>query len=383
MDASTRARATPDAAALLRDVADLVPNMQARAEVLDCDGAFPHADLNALRDAGALAAPLPRAQGGLGLGTEAGRSPELARLLGLIGRGSLPLGRIFEGHVNALHLIVRYGDPAQVGRGARDAHAGELFGVWNTEPRDAPLRVFACRDGWRLQGRKILASGAGVVTRALVTAERPDGARVMLVVPLAASQRADLRRWTAQGMRASATGAVVFDGIVAPPDAVIGEHGDYERQPVFSGGAWRALAVIVGGLDALVDALRAHLAETKRDGDPHQQARAGTVLIAQETARLWLQQAAARAERGCGVDGEVVAYVNLARGATEAAVTEAMRLVQRSVGLAAFMRPNPIERLCRDLGTYLRQPAPDAALTNGAAWFLRNGGLPEPLPLAP
>jgi hypothetical protein len=52
-----------------------------------------------------------------------------------------------------------------------------------------------------------------------------------------------------------------------------------------------------------------------------------------------------------------------------------MRLAQRSLGLAAFFQPSPIERLMRDLGTYLRQPAPDEALTEAASWFFEHGGL--------
>jgi hypothetical protein len=47
-----------------------------------------------------------------------------------------------------------------------------------------------------------------------------------------------------------------------------------------------------------------------------------------------------------------------------------MEAVQRSVGLAGFMRSHPIERLTRDLATYLRQPAPDQALTAAAAYAL-------------
>jgi hypothetical protein len=47
-----------------------------------------------------------------------------------------------------------------------------------------------------------------------------------------------------------------------------------------------------------------------------------------------------------------------------------MQLTQRSVGLQAFMRPNPIERISRDLATYLRQPGPDRALTDAAEWVL-------------
>ena len=48
-----------------------------------------------------------------------------------------------------------------------------------------------------------------------------------------------------------------------------------------------------------------------------------------------------------------------------------MNLVQRSLGLSALLEPNPVERLIRDLGTYLRQPAPDEALTEAAAWFMQ------------
>ncbi|MFC7553285.1 hypothetical protein ACFQU7_15105 [Pseudoroseomonas wenyumeiae] len=47
-------------------------------------------------------------------------------------------------------------------------------------------------------------------------------------------------------MRASATGAVDFDGLPAPPAVRIGQPGDYHRQPLFSGGAWRFLAVQTG-----------------------------------------------------------------------------------------------------------------------------------------
>jgi hypothetical protein len=35
-----------------------------------------------------------------------------------------------------------------------------------------------------------------------------------------------------------------------------------------------------------------------------------------------------------------------------------------------------VERLCRDLATYLRQPAPDEALDDAAAWFMDHP-LPE------
>jgi len=93
--------------------------------------------------------------------------------------------------------------------------------------------------------------------------------------------------------------------------------------------------------------------------------------MATETARLWVERAATIAEPPLGsAPDQLVAYVDLARLAVEAAALDLMQLVQRSVGLQAFLRPNPIERISRDLATYLRQPGPDRALTNAAAWVL-------------
>jgi alkylation response protein AidB-like acyl-CoA dehydrogenase len=91
------------------------------------------------------------------------------------------------------------------------------------------------------------------------------------------------------------------------------------------------------------------------------------VLTAAETARLWVSQAGLMAEARTASPEHLVAYVNLARGAVERAGLEVMETVTRSVGLQALMRPHPLERLLRDLTTYLRQPAPDYALVSGAA----------------
>jgi hypothetical protein len=94
-------------------------------------------------------------------------------------------------------------------------------------------------------------------------------------------------------------------------------------------------------------------------------------MIACETARLWIQQAARTAEDPVADSDHAVAYVGLARIAIEAASLDAMRLAQRSLGLSAFRQGNPVERICRDLSTYLRQPAPDEVLTDAAAYFAR------------
>jgi len=326
----------------------------ANAVHLDCDGAFPEREVGELHRAGLL--------------TASPTGPHLSATLRRIGGGSLPLGRLYEGHVNALGLVQRYGREEQIKRVDEEARQGQLFGVWNTDDANG-LRLIRDGGGFRLHGRKILCSGAGRIPRPLITATDEDGRRLM-VTPRVEAERADLSSWTAQGMRASATGAVDFTGVAIGAEDIFGGDGDYERQPFFSGGAWRFCAVQQGGMETLLALLRQHLARTGRGGDPHQAARLGEAAIAVETARLWVERAADIAEGPQPEPERTIAYVNLTRLAVERAGLKLIELVQRSIGLQIFMRPNPIERVARDLATYLRQPAPDRALANAAAYVL-------------
>ena len=362
----TEERASIRKRLLQRCARDVGEKAFARASAYDEDGAYPAEDVAALHECGLATAALPTNSGGIELSGLA-----LCEVLQSIGSGSLPLGRLFEGHVNALEIVLRYGERVQVDLVAEEVRSGKLFGVWNTGDSN-DLRLIQRRGRYRLVGRKILASGAGHIERPLVTATDESGRRMMVLPKLRASDRADLSRWKAQGMRASATGTVDFTGVKVDPIEIIGRAGDYERQPWFSGGAWRFAAVQLGGMERLFDLLRRHLQETNRGRDAHQAARLGRSAMAIETARLWVAHAASMTE--APVDSrtpeQLVAYVNLARLAVEAAALELMQLIQRSIGLQAFLRPNPIERISRDLVTYLRQPGPDRALTDAAAWIL-------------
>lgn len=371
MDRRTPLDLAYDALAAARAVAETAA---ARADAEDRDDGFPAADVSDLARLGLLAAPVPAAEGGAGLGEEPGSS-KLAQVLRLVGYGSLALGRLYEGHVNAIQLVARYGHAGQRARLFADASGGHLFGVWNTEPPEGGLTLEEAAAGPTLRGVKTFASGAGFVTRALVTARRAgQGDPLMLVLPLAPGERADLSAWRAHGMRASATGTVDFTGLPVAGDDILGGPDDYHRQPAFSGGAWRFAAVQSGGIEAVFDAWRAHLAASGRGSDPHQLARLGDGAIAVESARLWVMRAAEIATGATLEPERVVAYVNLARLAVERAGLDVLQLAQRSVGLQGFLRGHPLERLSRDLGTYLRQPAPDRALTTAAGEILAAGG---------
>jgi alkylation response protein AidB-like acyl-CoA dehydrogenase len=210
-----------------------------------------------------------------------------------------------------------------------------------------------------MAGAKMFCSGAGHAAHAVITAAMANGESQMLIVPMGQGERAERLPNQLQGVRSAVTGMVDFTGVEVGPEAFLGGPGDYLREPDFSCGAWRASAVAFGGLCALLDATIDDLRARGRVDEPNQLARLGHAMIARETSRLWVRSAAHIAEDKRAEPGEAVAYVGLARLAIEAACLDLIRLAQRSLGLAAFRHGHPAERICRDLGTYLRQPAPE------------------------
>jgi len=360
-------------AALLERLRAALPGILDRAAGMDAaDGALPEEDVATLTSAGLLTAPLPTTFGGHGWGSESSSAASILEALRLLGRTSLPLGRLYEGHVSAIGLVMRHGTPSQREAAAEAAHTGCLFGGWGCE---APLVSLRLESGV-LRGGKVLCSGAGLVERALVTARcGGEGQQQMVLVSIPKhTHRADLGTWTPTGMRASATGSVNLDEMAVGPELLIGKPDAHRGMAEYAIGMWRPLAVQLGGLEAVAESMRTYLRSTGRGKDPHQAARMGSVLTEVETARLWVREAGLMAESLQACSKRVEAYVNLARGAVERAALEVMQATNRSVGLSSFMRPNPVERQIRDLATYLRQPALDRALISGATTGL---DLPE------
>jgi alkylation response protein AidB-like acyl-CoA dehydrogenase len=310
--------------------------------------------------------PFPKALGGAGLGEQA-RSNDLCTILRLLGSADLSVARLFEGHINAVSLVARYGDQDQMQALAARVAMGGLSAVWGADDAKG-LHVINGRKPV-LQGRKILASGAGFVTDPIVTAKAGDG-QVMCLLQLAMDEKVDLSAWTAQGMRSTATGAIDLSGIIVTAENMIGVAGDFMRQPYFSGGAWRFCAAHVGATERLVDLFRDHLVTTARGEDPYQRQRLAQGIACAKTARFWVEEAARRLSAEEPDADNVVAFANLTRMVTERCALDVMETVQRGVGLSSFVRPHPIERISRDLATYLRQPVPDMAMSNGAKVFL-------------
>ncbi|ABD08791.1 acyl-CoA dehydrogenase [Rhodopseudomonas palustris HaA2] len=318
---------------------------------------------------GLAMAAFPERLGGSGL-CENERQGVLCTVLRMVGAGDLSIARLFEGHVNAISLVCRYGTEAQIASLAIDVADGATAGVWGADDA-AGLTIVGAGNAAELRGRKILASGAGFVTRPIVTAKAGDD-QLMCLLRLALDYPVDLSGWTAQGMRSTATGAVELSGIAVGGDEIVGVAGDFMRQPYFSGGAWRFCAAHLGAMERLVDLFRDHLISRGRGEDPYQLQRVAHCVAAARTARFWVEEAARRFGSDDKDASAVVGFTNMTRMVTERSALDIMEAVQRGVGLPSFIRPSPIERICRDLATYLRQPVPDLAMSDAARSWLRS-----------
>ena len=365
---------------ILQSAEKIVGFSQTEAASVDYETGFPVETFERIAACRLLAAPLPREYGGLGLsGEKINSTLPLLRLLKIIGRGNLAVGRVFEGHVNALLLITLYGKAEQIKFFSGDARNGKIFGVWNTEAADG-VKIFPDgKDKFRLEGAKTFASGTDFVTRPFVNCAFPNGGWQMCVVPMEkVATKTDELWWQPLGMRATRSFKVDFTNVELSSTELIGEPGNYYHQPWFSGGAIRFAAVQLGGAETLFDETRKYLRKLNRTDDSFQRARLGEMAIRIETGNLWLEGAGAafdiylQSEKSAADVERVLSYTNMMRTAIEAICTDLITLCQKCVGARGLMRPHLFERVIRDLTIYLRQPAPDAALADAGRFVLEN-----------
>lgn len=277
---------------------------------------------------------------------------EMLRLLYAAGRVDLPLGRLFEGQVDALQIVARYGTPEQRSQLFAAVTDGAVVGVWNADLPGEPLRL----EGERLVGGKSFASGAGLLTHALVTVDVSGGRQLILVDLTRTPPAIDRDFWQVVGMQRSETHIVRWEDDVWPGD-LIGQPGDYAREPWFSGGALRFAAVQAGGIAALVERSRDHLTSVGRADDPHQAGRLAALFGLAEAAAGAVRRAASG---WFGDEAARLPLVAAARAAVYDAGGRALTVAQEAVGVSALFTSHPLAATITDLSMYLRQPGPDA-----------------------
>ncbi|MDT0575917.1 acyl-CoA dehydrogenase family protein [Croceicoccus sp. F390] len=365
-------------AALLRRIAEHAPLVDRIGATLDKEAGW-------LREAGWLGKCLPEDRGGAGWGCEAAGTYGVSAALWNLGAANLSVARLFEGHVNAVKLVMLLGAASLLDELREAVSKGAMLGVWGADDPDHPVTLCKDAGGWRMTGRKRFASGLGVVDHAIITA-RWNGATQLAVVPVTDPACMDLTGWNVSGMRATASGSYSFDSVDVT-GRLLGKPNAYFTEPFFEGGIWRYCAAHGGAAAALYAQLRAALIASGRAEDPHQQDRMVAAAIAVETIRMWTMKAALAVEAG-EAGPQAAAVSLLARQVIHDLCRKTISLVEAALGTAAFFEGTAVERVRRDLAFYLCQAAPDAkraraaeALTNGTVLaHLQTGQFGEIMP---
>ena len=329
--------------------------------------AAPRPELERFAALGLLMAPFPLEFGGLALGVEPETHFALLRLLAIVGSADLALGRVYEGHINGVLLVQRYGTREQLRQLAQDCADGMLSGVWNTGAREL-LHLHPEGSGYRFAGVKTFATGAAYVRRPVVTAELPGRGWQMTMPPMETlGAIIDRSFWHPLGMESSESFGIDFTGTTINERHLIGQPGDFYRDPMFRGGAVRFAAVQAGAILRLHRMFADWLVSNGRGEDPYQLTRLGEIAINAQQAVLWIERAAAIAEQSFAATEKahterMVDCANQVRTAIEQIATRTMQLVTAGIGAHGLLQPQRFERILRDLTMYLRQPAPDQTL---------------------
>lgn len=346
-----------------RAVAPALKEAAALADAHDrrADGAFPEAAWATLIGAGIPMATVDR--------------PPAAEELGLVravAAADVSLGRLLDGHFNAVQRLAVQVDPALAQPELAGVRAGRLrLGVWGADPvgdEGAPAELDADGPGARLSGVKVFCSGAGGLQRAFVLVRGPGDtapSRMAYVDLTGPSTSVDRSWFGGAGMRGSASHRVVFAG--APVLWLAPEPGALLAEPWFSGDAIRTAASWAGGAQAAVEEALMTL-RAKGAGDLEALA-VGRMTTALGTIDLWLAEAARRLDAG-GADKPFAAHL---RDAIDGALRTILDEASRACGSRPFATGSRLERVRRDEQTYVLQHRLDPIVARAGHAALERG----------
>ena len=301
----------------------------------------PHADacdqLNALVAAGFGDVPTP---GG-------GQTLLRWQMLAAVSEHDLSLGKLYEGHTDALAVMHELGVE-------RDVAVGSTWGMWAAEAPTGRTTARSRLDGrMSLGGAKSWCSGAARVSHGLLTAWpiHDAGPQLVRVAMKQSGVSVDGSCWRAVGMVGSASADVSFSGAVG--DAV-GSPGDYLSRPGFWQGGAGIAACWYGGARALGVALRSSVAHTTNATRRLFGAVAvGRVDVALHSTAALLREAAEWIDAHPLADASKVAL--RARLAAESCARVLLDEAGRALGAAAYCRDPHFARMAADLPVYVRQ----------------------------
>jgi alkylation response protein AidB-like acyl-CoA dehydrogenase len=223
----------------------------------------------------------------------------------------------------------------------------------------AGLRTAAVRDGdgdgWRLTGQKLWIHNAPLADFALVLARTDPAAghrgMSIFIVDLDRPGCQRGRKEHKMGQRASQVGALFFDDVKLPPDALLGVagRGFHCMMSVLERGRTGIAALAVGILQDALEQSIAYARERRQFGKAIAEFQAVQWMIADmakdtHAARLMVEAAAARLDRG----QKATVESSMAKCfASDAAVMHTQNAVQIHGG-SGYIRGVTVERLYRD-----------------------------------
>ncbi len=337
---------------MIGDPTTAVAEIGAGAAKLDQVPSFPREAFFGLADAGALAATIGVVRDGASVrpGWD---------LLREVAAADASVGRILDGHQNAIERLEVAADPEVRERELAMVAAGErLLGVWGADPgpgEGEPAGLHETGSGLTLCGAKTFCSGAGGVDAALVMVGSDDGAAPSLVL-VDCGERVEVDRgwYRAAGLRASESHRVVFRD--APVLDVLGEPGELARDPWFSRDAMRTAASWAGMVDAAVTAALDELAE-RRAEDPLARLAAGRIAAAQGTVDAWIGRAGEAADAALAEPSAPgLRPLGIAmRAEIDRAAKLVLEVAAAACGSHPFVTGGRLDRARRDLETFLLQ----------------------------
>jgi alkylation response protein AidB-like acyl-CoA dehydrogenase len=223
------------------------------------------------------------------------------------------------------------------------------------EPR-AMFDPFALRSAARRDGDGFVLEGAkSLVPRAhdaelFIVAAQLDGERPALFVVESKTQGISFEPEPAMGVRAGATGSLLFEDVKLPSGALLGE-GDpavYSEAVALARLGWSALAVGTG--QAVLDYVKNYVNERRAFGEPISQRQAvaftvANIAIELEGMRLATYRAASRVDQGLPFIREAALARRLCAERGAAIGSDGVQML----GGHGYVKEHPVERWYRDL----------------------------------
>ncbi|MEU5884552.1 acyl-CoA dehydrogenase family protein [Spirillospora sp. NPDC047279] len=229
MRSEVREAITPAGRTLLELLAGHLPSIRAGAAEHDRAGAFPAAAFEAMRKDGVLGATVPTELGGLGVDSMHDVAVALGALAEADASSALALHMQFSRGLTFAYERA-HGAPAARSLADRMLRAmGSGEAVVCTTVKD-PVRTVTeltpdGAGGWRLNGRKILASMAPIATHFVISAQaRPEGEAPRFAAAVVARGRPGLTvmdDWDGLGMRASGSVGITMEDCAVPAEDVL------------------------------------------------------------------------------------------------------------------------------------------------------------------